>query len=101
MLMASAKPPPDQGVAQRVRAAIAYGPYSHEQIAQALGFGASQLRRYLRGERSFDEAQLRTIARMCNVSLRLLYEEFPPYGPSGGLHLSDPGSPPTEPRRDQ
>jgi cytochrome c556 len=90
--MPNPKPPPDPDLARRVRAAIAYGPYKHKDIAKALGFEAGQLGRYLRAELPFDEAQLRTIAEMCNVSLRLLYEEFPPYDPGGELGRAVRGS---------
>lgn len=97
-----AKPPPDPDLARRVRAAIAYGPYKKQgPIAEALGITEDQLRRYLRAELAFTEAQLRKIAEMCDVSLRLLYEEFPRYVPSGELPHAGPDSPATDPRRDQ
>ena len=99
--MTPAKPPPDPDLGRRVRAAIAYGPHSQGEIADALGISTKQLRRYLDAEVAFDETQLRLIAEMCNVSLRLLYEGFPSYQPPGELGRVLRDSPPTDPRHDQ
>ena len=99
--MTAAKPPPDPNLARRVRAAIAYSPHSQGEIADALGITAAQLRRYLRAELPFDEAQLRTIAELCDIALRLLYEGFPSYQPPGELGRVLRDSPPTDPRHDQ
>lgn len=96
-----AKPPPDPDLARRVEAAIAYGGRTQIEVAEALGISDGQLRRYLRAELPFDEAQLRTIAQLCDVSLRLLYEEFPPYDPPGELGRVLQGSPPNGPRHNR
>lgn len=96
-----AKPPPDPDLGRRVEAAIAYGPHTQAQIAKALDMSDGHLRRYLRAELSFDAAQLRTIAQLCDISLRLLYEDWPPYGPSGELGHALQDSPPSAPRHDQ
>ena len=97
----SSKPPPDPKQGLRVKAAIAYGPYTQIQIADALGFTEDQLRRYLRGEVAFTHSQLVLIAEMCDVALRLLYEDFPPYDPAGELGRAAQDSPPNEPRPDR